>query len=155
MNIAGDCVGVVVVQSVMCRDLAIAPGAYVAPPAAQAGAATATDEYDVSCEPYYRRDSYLTPHEQDDLSPPVCQPSAQESLPRPAQPPTPKEQASLPSPAQPSARKEQDHSLQPVQLPRPCQEDEGFKHSNQPISESMWQSHTGHQKQTSELGPIY
>ncbi|KAL3181872.1 hypothetical protein MRX96_008173 [Rhipicephalus microplus] len=60
MNIAGDCVGVMVVQSVMYHDLS--PGAHTVPARAQ----TVADECDGSSEPYYRRDPYVTPP-QDDL----------------------------------------------------------------------------------------
>ncbi|KAL1482679.1 hypothetical protein MTO96_033638 [Rhipicephalus appendiculatus] len=107
----------------MRRDLATAPGAYVAPTAAQA--AIAADEYDVSCEPYYHRDPYMTPPQQDDLSTPACQPTAQESL--PVQPP--REQENLSSPAQ--SLKQQDSP----QLPR--QEADLSKQSNPSISQSV------------------
>ncbi|XP_065295340.1 neutral amino acid transporter B(0)-like isoform X2 [Dermacentor albipictus] len=117
MNIAGDCVGVAVVQSVMYRDLSVEPsglgGFDEALPTAHPVAAVTSSECDVSCEPYFRSHRFPTPmsSEQDDVPQLFGPPAAKEwiSTPPPVQAPTPKEPETLPSPVQPPTTHEQDN----------------------------------------------
>nr|XP_054931795.1 uncharacterized protein LOC129387113 [Dermacentor andersoni] len=138
MNIAGDCVGVVVVQSVMYRDLSVEPSGLgdfdEAPPTAHSAhpaAAVTSNEYDVSCEPYFRNRRFPTPmsSEQDDVPQLFGQPAAKEriSIAPPVQAPTPKEPETLTPPVQPPTNHEQDNLCTP---------------SSALVAESRCQSHT-------------
>ncbi|XP_037560812.1 excitatory amino acid transporter 4-like [Dermacentor silvarum] len=125
MNIAGDCVGVVVVQSVMCTDLATEPSGFggynAAPPTARPTATVASSEYDASCEPYFRQRGFSsrTSSQQEDVPPLDCQPTSKEQkgIPPPVQPPTSKAQENIPPPVQPPTSKAQENIPPLVQPP--------------------------------------